>query len=244
MQIRAHRITESSCINTCNTWVLTENSPYGLNQGGNFHCTELVLNLLHPWTGLRVDHQLIFFILYVSAPIVSWPQYFCRNGLPQFMLHKIIFWMSIFVTMNANPSIYCFHLVISSLSTLNQLSIHRATFLTTSWLQMVVLIWRGERGGPETSRNIWTSGSDTPSHLAPFHPLRSRSRAQALLRSRKPSSHTPTQPPSDTDGSWARGKGCVWLLSQDIDMIWPAAGVFKLGVEECLGVCRKLERKF
>lgn len=134
----------------------------------------------------------------------------CHNELNKWYIKK---------GLTTNPSIYCFHLVISSLSTLNQLSIHRATFLTTSWLQMVVLIWRGERGGPETSGNIWTSGSDTPSHLALFHPLRSRSRAQALLRSHKPSSHTPTQPPSDTDGSWARGKGCVWLLSQDIDMI-------------------------
>ncbi len=107
----------------------------------------------------------------------------CHNDLNRWCINK---------GLTTNPSICCFHLVISSFSTRNQLSRHRATFLTISKLQMVVLIWRGERGGPETNGNIWTSGSDTPSHLARFHPLRSRSRAQALLRSCKPSSHKPS----------------------------------------------------
>ncbi len=145
----------------------------------------------------------------------------CHNDLNRWCINK---------GLTTNPSISCFHLVISSLSTRNQLSIHRATFLTISRLQMVVLVWRGERGGPETNGNIWTSGSDTPSHLARFHPLRSQSRAQALLRSCKPSSHKPTQPPSDTDE--AACGFCHKTLTQ-----YSLRQVF-------VGVCRKHELFF
>lgn len=88
----------------------------------NWTCLEPCPSLNKPAGELSAH----LFILYVSAPIVSWPQYFCKNGLPQFTLHKFFFldvhlchnelnkW-SIKKGLSTNPSIYCFHLVMSSL---------------------------------------------------------------------------------------------------------------------------------